>query len=702
MLRMVYDVVIALVIYFVPGYLLLTWIDFPSLRGLNRHLLALCVSLVITPFSFIVVGNIVHIQPNLWSWLILVILLSLGSWLLRRTKRRLRVNFINGSISNPSDSNGVSRLEKWGVVIFLALFAAVANLPRLLMFFQAGNVMELGPYDETWHIQQLVAVARTGIPPSNYFFPSIHLGYYYGSWVYPAILGNMPFLPVSLMRAMAIHAYLQIFAFLGLLYVLLQVNIRRPWVRLVGMSFFTVMGGFDLFAKLPGVDSIEFWIRDPGWLMNGSRTMQISQFFTLYMWVPQHLAGGMITLLLVLLYKNLDIPLWLKLVCTGVLFGFCITTSPFVFFGLSIAAGIVFFGNLRRLWRERTQVFIPIILAIVFFLLIAWSPLRLYALHNSSLIYNNVQIALVERFRGNTNINIIIDKLLTMFGLPLVASAMLIIDMGLMFILYIVWWLKRLFSREAGLRTTQDVVLGFQPLVSLIFIFMVTDRGGGSNVAMRSMIPAQILITLAAILVIDWLANLIQGNTAKRLVIIYVFICFLLAQSVSALAELRTNTKKVIQIAAWTECGVLASVNGSFDLDYCLPNDAWRYVFWLNTHTPQDALILEDGPYGDDYVKFRWLERERLLVPYESINQSLHYYDSDFILPSEWERMIAQGNDTMNALQWYQVLDFPGKGRHPVYLVTRQQDQAPPGSGNPVYQDDYVSIYSLSNAVLNP
>jgi hypothetical protein len=702
MLQMIFDVAIALVMYFLPGYILLSWIDFPSLRGLNRYLLALCVSLVITPFSFIVVGNIVHLQPGLWAWLILVILLGLGSWILKRTNRRVKINLINATTDTLPDITNVSRLEKWGVVIFLILFAAVANLPRLLMFFQGGNVMELGPYDENWHIQQLVAVARTGIPPANYFFPSIHLGYYYGSWVYPATLGNLPFLSVSLMRAMSIHAYIQIFGFLGLIYVLLQVNIRRPWVRLIGICFFTVMGGLDLFAKMPGIDNIEFWIRDPGWLLNGVKTMQISQFFTLYLWVPHHLAGGMVTVLLLLLYMNLDMPRWLKLACTGVLFGFCITTSPFVFFGLVIAAGIVILWNIRSLWRERTSMLFPIILAIGLFLLVAWSPIWTYSLHNSSLTFNDFRIALVERFRGNTEINAIIDKSLTMFGLPLVAGTLMIVNMGLVFILYIVWWIKHLFSHDPSFHTTQDILLGFQPLVSIIFIFMVTDVGGGSNVAMRSMIPAQILITLAAILVIDWLADLIQANTVKRVIFIYLFTCFLLAQSVSPLAELRSNTKRVIEIAAWKECGVLANIKGTFDPDYCLPTDAYRYIYWLNKNTSPDALVLENGPYCEDSEKFRWLERERLLAPADSSCQSLHFYDTDFILPSEWNRMTAQGTDTMNALQWYQMLDFPGKGQHPVYLVTRQAGQAPPGAGDPVYQDDTVKIYALSQAVLKP
>jgi len=698
---MLLDVLVALVLYFTPGYLLLAWIDFPDLRGLNRSLVALCISLVITPFSLIVVGNLVHIQAGLSAWLILVILLAIGAWLLKRTKRRLPVHFINNSSSNSSSSLQAGRLEKWGVVIFLALFAAVINLPRLLMFFQGGNVMELGPYDENWHIQQLVSVARTGIPPYNYFFPSIHLGYYYGSWVYPAILGNLPILEVSLMRTMAIHAYLQIFAFLGLVYVLLQVNIRHSWVRLAGICFFTIMGGFDLFAKLPGVDDVEYWIRDPGWLMNGERTMQISQFATLYMWVPHHLAGGMVVLLLVLLYKNLDLPAWLKLACTGVLFGFCLTTSPFVFIGLSITVGLIILWNLRSIWRNRAALVLGLVLAILLFLLVAWSPLRVYLMHNSSLTYNSFQINLVERFRGNTDLNAIFDKSLTMLGLPLVAGAMLIIDMGLMFILYIVWWIKHLASEKAFFSIAENVVLGLQPLVSVIFVFLITDRGAGSNVTMRGMITAQILITLAAILTLDWLADLIHGAGAKRLVFGYLFIVFLLAQSLSPLAELRTNSKRVIQVALWSDCGIPASLKGTFDPDYCLSEDAWRYVFWLNTHTPTDALVLEDGPFGEDYVKFRWLERARLITPADSYTMGLNYYDYDFVLPSEWEQMVNQGNDTMSVLEWYQTLDFPGKGQHPVYLVTHQADQEPARVGDPVYQDGFVKIYTLSNAFLN-
>ncbi|HLC04231.1 MAG TPA: hypothetical protein VJK02_14440, partial [Anaerolineales bacterium] len=333
-LKIPFDIAVALLLYFVPGYLLLEWIDFPALRGLNRFLVALSISLVIVPSTFTMVGNLVHFQPGLWAWLALVLTLAIGALVLRRRKRRLHLGLILGG----QDIHSPRRLERLVVVAFLALFAAAVNAPRLLMFFQGSMAMELGPWDESWHIQQLVSVARGGIPPSHYFFPSVDLGYYYGSWIYPAILGNLPLSPVSLMRAMSMHAYLQTFAFLGVVYLLLQLNLRSPWARLAGLAFFTCMGGFDLFARQPAVDDIEFWLRDPGWL-SSSANMQISQFSTLYIWVPQHLAGGMAVLLMIFLYRNTASPTWLKLMCTGVLFGFCLTTSPFLFIGLCVGAG---------------------------------------------------------------------------------------------------------------------------------------------------------------------------------------------------------------------------------------------------------------------------------------------------------------------------------------------------------------------------
>jgi len=537
-------------------------------------------------------------------------------------------------------------------------------------------------------------VARSGIPPAHYFFPSIDLGYYYASWILPAILGNLPFSPVSLMRAMSMHGYLQVFAFLGIIYLLLQLNIRSLWARLAGIAFFTLMGGFDLFARLPGVDDIEYWQQHLGWV-SGDVKMQMSQFSTLYMWVPQHLAGGMVALLLILLYKNLASPIRLKLVCSGILFGFCATTSPFVFIGLCIAAGLVGLWKLGWLWQNRSVAMPAIALAAVVFTLIAWLPIYTYTQQRASLVASDFRVSLIERFRGKTDANFLADKSLTLLGLPLVGGALLSIDMGLMFILYVVWWGRRAFSGGPLFRSAEDLVLGLQPLASLVVVFLVADQGGGGNMSMRGMITAQILVALAAALTLDWLAGLVQNTGIRRFALPYVFVCFFVAQSASTLAELRTTSKKVLEMAAWDECGVMASLTGGSDPNYCLPKDPYRYVYWLNNHTPPNALIMEEGPYPLSHVKYRWLERARFLMPGDRSSLVLHRNDSDFILPAQWGRLLRQAGNATSVLELYQVVDFPSKGRHPVYLVTRQVGQSAPAAGQLVYQDDYVKVYSL-------
>jgi hypothetical protein len=59
----------------------------------------------------------------------------------------------------------VSLLEQAAVFIFIALFSPVALLPRLDMFLNGGQVQLVAPADETWHLAQLISVAKTGIPP---------------------------------------------------------------------------------------------------------------------------------------------------------------------------------------------------------------------------------------------------------------------------------------------------------------------------------------------------------------------------------------------------------------------------------------------------------------------------------------------------------------------------------------------------------
>jgi hypothetical protein len=686
-------IVIAIILYLVPGYLLLSWFDLPGLSAYNRFFVALGVSLIFLPTVFVAVANIFPYQPGFWAWLVCVAVMA-GLGILCRARGKFRM--IWGDLE--AGSNEPRRLEKWGMGLFLFIFAAFVNLPRLLMFLQGGQTLAVSPWDEHWHIAELVSVARTGIPPMHYFFPSIRLVYYYISWIYPAILTNLPVVDISLMRAMSLHVFIQIFAFLGLIYVVLQYNFKQAWLRWLGIAFFTVMGGLDLYAKLPGIDFVDWWQRDPSWL-NGER-IQISQFATLYAWVPHHIAAAMVLPFLVLLWKNTQTSYLIKAVATGLMLGFSLVTSPFVFLFLAIVLVIAFVTRWRVLWENRGEVFFALVIMALLFVMITWHTVWVFSGHRSNLIWNDLRISLIERIRGDAQPYFLADRWLTILGLPLVGSAVLLVDMGLAFVLYLLWWGRRMLGQEHLGDTVEYAVLGIFPLVSILLVFLIRDDGGGTNFAMRGMIPAQMIIVYTALRLLQEMAHFLQSFAWRRYALAYVVVCFITAQSFSMFAEIRSVSVDVVKLALWQECGwktLLTRV--SFD-DYCLIKDEFRYIPWLNGNTEKKALILEAGPLPEDTVRFRWLERSRLLLPVDFSTLALSGYDKDFIAETEWQELMAQSAEMPDVLGWYHALQFRDKDKRPVYLVVRQE-MVLPDSAVLKYQDDFVKIFALGSAIPN-
>jgi len=260
-------------IYLLPGYAISLLVKLPHNSTVNRTFLSLCLSLVVVPYTFMVVGNLHNIIPNLPALVTFLGIILFFAWLLKKFNRRIALQFLT------RDRNPILKTSLEGVVVWSLIFsyAAITNLPRLAMFLQGDSTLSVNPWDETWHLAQLISVARTGIPPQHYFFPTTPLAYYYGSWIYPAILGNLPDLNISLARAMAIHSFLITVAFLGLVYTLLSHNVKSSWGRLLGMLFFTILGGFDLYAQFPAINDVDWWVGKAYWLVPAA---QISQFTT--------------------------------------------------------------------------------------------------------------------------------------------------------------------------------------------------------------------------------------------------------------------------------------------------------------------------------------------------------------------------------------------------------------------------------------
>jgi hypothetical protein len=90
-------------------------------------------------------------------------------------------------------------------------------------------------------------------------------------------------------------------------------------------------------------------------------------------------------------------------------------------------------------------------------------------------------------------------------GFPLVVSWIGLIEFGLPFLLYMVWFVRWIYSGK-GFSNYFDTIYALFPPVSLFIVIFFRDVGGGGNFTMRGIIPAQIHILFSAL-------NLLESAT---------------------------------------------------------------------------------------------------------------------------------------------------------------------------------------------
>ena len=95
-MQWVYLTVLVVLAYSLPGYLVTRLIDVRGIDRWSRAVLAVVLSLVLVPYIFVTVGNILPFVPGLGALLILIGLLVLGRLLLRG-RRRPVLEFVRSS-----------------------------------------------------------------------------------------------------------------------------------------------------------------------------------------------------------------------------------------------------------------------------------------------------------------------------------------------------------------------------------------------------------------------------------------------------------------------------------------------------------------------------------------------------------------------------------------------------------------------------
>jgi hypothetical protein len=670
---------ITVVAYLWPGYALLSCVELEGVGRWGRLLFALPTSLIVVPFFLVAISNFAPFVPALWQVLAVGLALAACSWVLR-TKHRLALIRV---VPRNQDSFPGSRLEWLLALGFCALFAVVTCLPRLDALVGGDLATTVGPGDASWQLARAVSVARSGLPPSHYFLPDLKLTYYYWSVIYPALLSNQPLLHVSLAQAVSVATVVQTAAFLAVFYLVLRLSLRTVRARIAGILLITIMGGLDGFAALgKNLGDLEWWQTKVPWIANG---FQISSPITWFMWVPQHVAGAMVFLVCLLLWRNVRGPNLIRSACLGLVFGFAFGTSAWVFLAMALALGLWFL--LCRGWRLARRGAPFAILAFGVFLVGSWKQILLERTSAAGLQFANFRVPLLEAYLGiQTAKAQLLDHLLTLLGAPVVLSWVLLIEMGSAFVLYLAFLARRRFGRSAWER-----FLAVFPLVCLLLILVFRSSDNLDDLVMRGVIPAQVCMILAAATVVDrfeWKALRLRRKAFS----LYFGLALILVQLVWPLEEIGSLSAPALGAAFDAKADV--RVRGLLVAQAVRWPEELAYIHWANEHTAPDAVFIESGLSGEQQdLEFLHLERMRYL-PADAIRTSLDP-STDMSLKglADWQGQLGKGTLLCEAVR----SPYVRARASTLYYVAR--GAAEPSSGTLVYQDNYVHLYLVTPSV---
>lgn len=668
-----------LFVYILFGWIILWALDLGSLRKPHRFFWAMVASITFIPVSMIAFSGFVSFVPGPAALLVLVGPILVVGFVLRRLGKRPTLALKRTYASAPPHFP-----EHLLAIGWILSFALLINLPRFDMLLRGAETVFVNPPDDHWHMAQLISMARTGLPPRHYYFPQIDLVYYFASWMLPAILGNIPLAGFSLARSMAIHTILQTAVFLGVCWYFLALNVRYKWARLAGLAFFTLAGGLDLLVHF-GVP-VEEWQSKVPWLVSQN---VILQFADQYLYIPQHVAGAMAFVCGLILWRNGQATLALKVFLSAVLFAFAFLTSPFIAASSGLFVLIWAFLERRNVMAKWKSVWAVGLMGAGVIGLASWRALVLSSQHAAQIGWSVFRVPIFERLVGDTPANIVADRFLTAALSPLVMSIIYLIELGAPFILFIIWAFQR---RWASRPAWEKAVLVYTGVYSLVVV-LFQDFGGGGNLVTRGLMPVQIVIVLAAVDMLDQWADTLRSNRL-RWTLGCALAAIILATSLSWLVELKAQSNAPISSLTGVRMGSLIR-SGEFTLIWPEPLE---YIHWFNANTPAEAVVIEDGCAGvNDDPRYRLLERSRWISAQCAAGLNLIERDRDFLLLADW-RMMAQENDTAVDVADHYEDWFRGVVEDtPVYEVRwiGQTNASEAPSGEIVYEDGYVKVYKI-------
>ncbi len=485
----------------------------------NNFFFWLLFSFLIGPFFYIFLAYINFLNSQSWVLLNLIFLL----FILTLTKLSPRFRF---DITNVLPKQETGRYGEFTLFIISVVFLVMLTLPR------GGLLQDRYPIGDDRHqMGKIVSVAASPGLPLFYRFPITKLTIYYFENIAPGLIVKFSNNTIAAHQAWFFFTLIQNILMLWLINLLGRIFFTKTLSRAVVLLFLTFIGGLEFYLAgwkglLTSLDHLEWWT--DWWGKIFFIHMQISNPFTLFFWVPQHLFAALISIPLYLVLISKERDSLIGKIIIALLLAAILGYSAFVFASIIVSYLLYYLVRLI-LKREnliaflRNQIFVGLLAIILSFEMlnvIIFSEKQSYFSLQSNVFW----------FLPN---NVLPFKLVNFI---LTAPYFLIVELGIgVAVLFAgLWWfLKNKVWRESIFFW---YLLLFIPGMAMFFIRAADDN----NISMRSFITAQVSIALFAGFFIEKLWN---KFTEKKFLFAFALLTLLLISLPSTLFEFQARFK---------------------------------------------------------------------------------------------------------------------------------------------------------------
>lgn len=229
------------------------------------------------------------------------------------------------------------RLTDHLFAIGIAMILMLPRVPYIIELF-LGHTVQAACWDDWWHIQEVSSIVHSQhFPPQSTFKAGYFLSFYFAPWAFGSALYSMELITTAKQALFCSVAFLSMLFGYTLIYagsILFGRGSARAYVLIASVLLF---GGADFFYGLYLATVKYFEIghlvfsHAEWWAAPFGFRVQFSNFFTLALWVPHHLASAVTALFAIYVFSR---PMTVRTsVCAGIALAFSGFSSVFAVIG---------------------------------------------------------------------------------------------------------------------------------------------------------------------------------------------------------------------------------------------------------------------------------------------------------------------------------------------------------------------------------